>query len=155
MLSRDTNQLPPWRTRALQITSPTHYPFITAWFRTAPYGILNEDVSHRLIYISVCSPLDGTVWEGFGGVAEACQPGWVLRFQKPTPFLVVKHFKLPTVVVHAFNPSTRARGRQLSVSLKPPSLHSDFRTARATQWDHVSNKQNKQNPKHLELVDGM
>ena len=31
----------------------------------------------------------GTVWEGLGGVAlleEVCHCGWVLRFQKPTPF---------------------------------------------------------------------
>jgi hypothetical protein len=52
-------------------------------------------INHRLIYLNVCSTVDGTVWEGLGGVAlleEVCLWGWALRFQRPMPFSVCLSF---------------------------------------------------------------
>ena len=46
-------------------------------------GILNENGSHRLIYLNVWSPVGGPVWEGLGGVAllkEVCHWGQTLSF---------------------------------------------------------------------------
>lgn len=45
----------------------------------------------RLIRLNIWSPVNGTIWEGLGGVAlleEVCFWGQALRFEKPTPFPV-------------------------------------------------------------------
>lgn len=59
---------------------------------------MNEK-SLRLTYLNVWSPVGGTVWEGFGGVAlleEVCHCLWALRFPKSHP--IPKWLSLPLVV---------------------------------------------------------
>ena len=55
---------------------------------------------HRLVCLNVWSSVDGTVWEGLGGVAlleEACLQRWVLRLEKSTLFQLA--FSLCLLVV--------------------------------------------------------
>lgn len=67
------------------------------------------------------------------------QKGLRQRFSSHSTRVKSYHFRS---VVYSFHPSTQEAGAVVFLSSSQPGLHSNFRIAKATQWDPVNNNNN-------------